>query len=108
MIKPAPVTSDGVYNMYLLYRSYHDEGCSLTLDRLDLRCGSVAALCKDLEGALEHPVAANLYLTPPRAQAFPPHFDTHDVFILQLEGSKQWRIYDGEDPSSRWPTPRRR
>ena len=22
-----------------------------------------------------------------------PHFDDHDAFILQLEGSKEWRLY---------------
>lgn len=105
--KAVPVTDDGICNMYLLYRSYYDEGYSLTVDRLDLRWRQVAALCKAIENTLHHPVAANLYLTPPQAQAFPAHFDTHEVFILQLEGSKQWRIYDshidlplGDTPST--------
>jgi len=38
---------------------------------------------------------ANVYLTPPDSQGFKPHWDTHDVFVLQVEGSKRWRIYAG-------------
>ena len=37
----------------------------------------------------------NIYLTPPDSQGFKPHWDTHDVFVLQVEGSKRWRIYGG-------------
>jgi ribosomal protein L16 Arg81 hydroxylase len=27
------------------------------------------------------------------AQGFDAHFDTHEVFVLQIEGTKHWRIY---------------
>lgn len=36
----------------------------------------------------------NIYITPPSFQAFNPHFDTHDVFVLQIQGKKHWKIYD--------------
>ena len=36
----------------------------------------------------------NIYLSPPNAQGFATHFDSHDVFVLQVSGSKQWTIYD--------------
>ena len=45
-----------------------------------------------LQAALHHPVGANLYLTPARAQGFLPHADTHDVFVLQLHGTKEWHV----------------
>jgi hypothetical protein len=38
-------------------------------------------------------VGANAYLTPPHARGFPAHFDAHDVFVLQLEGTKHWSVY---------------
>ena len=25
---------------------------------------------------------------------FKAHFDTHDVFVLQIEGCKRWTLYD--------------
>ena len=42
-------------------------------------------------------VGANVYLTPPGTQGFAPHFDDVDVFILQLEGKKHWRLYEPRD-----------
>ncbi len=42
---------------------------------------------------------ANLYLTPPGSRAFDLHFDTHDVFILQLGGAKEWRVFEAIEES---------
>ena len=28
-------------------------------------------------------------------QGFCPHWDTHDVFVFQVDGSRRWRIYAG-------------
>jgi len=42
---------------------------------------------------------ANAYLTPAGSQGFSPHFDDVDVFILQLEGSKHWKLYDPPEKS---------
>jgi len=53
----------------------------------------LAALCSRLAHELGHVVAANLYLTPSQAYGFEPHYDHHDVFILQIHGSKTWRLY---------------
>ena len=39
------------------------------------------------------PIQANAYLTPPHANAFDLHFDTHDVFIWQQDGSKRWKVF---------------
>lgn len=38
-------------------------------------------------------VGANVYITPPGSQGLPPHHDDVEVFILQLEGQKHWRLY---------------
>jgi JmjC domain len=49
---------------------------------------------------LESRVQANLYCSSSARQAFPSHFDTHDVYALHVEGEKLWRIYEGrlDDP----------
>jgi hypothetical protein len=39
-------------------------------------------------------VGANFYLTPAGTQAFGYHSDHTDVFVLQLEGTKQWSVCD--------------
>jgi bifunctional lysine-specific demethylase and histidyl-hydroxylase NO66 len=51
-------------------------------------------LCRGLEFVFSAHVQTNLYLTPPQAQGFPTHYDNHDVFVLQMEGEKAWRLYE--------------
>uniref|UniRef100_A0A8D0AZB8 Bifunctional lysine-specific demethylase and histidyl-hydroxylase n=1 Tax=Salvator merianae TaxID=96440 RepID=A0A8D0AZB8_SALMN len=38
-------------------------------------------------------VGSNVYMTPAGSQGLPPHYDDVEVFILQLEGEKHWRLY---------------
>ncbi|MDZ8106465.1 MAG: cupin domain-containing protein [Nostoc sp. DedQUE12a] len=76
-----------------LYDAYN-QGNTLCIHKIHDRCKSVATFCRNLEVFLNHPVNINLYLTPKDAQGFPPHYDTHDVFVLQIAGSKNWRIYE--------------
>ncbi|BDX35065.1 hypothetical protein TUM20985_56120 [Mycobacterium antarcticum] len=40
-----------------------------------------------------HPVQANAYVTPPGSRGFDPHYDVHDVFVLQTTGSKHWTVH---------------
>lgn len=57
--------------------------------------GRVLAQC---EVELEFPVRANSYLTPARSNGFSLHYDTHDVLVLQVSGSKTWQIWDNPLP----------
>jgi hypothetical protein len=38
----------------------------------------------------------NAYLSFSKGGAFKPHWDSHDVLILQIHGRKRWRIWDAE------------
>lgn len=38
-------------------------------------------------------VGCNVYITPPSSQGLAPHYDDVEVFIVQLEGEKYWRLY---------------
>jgi hypothetical protein len=42
---------------------------------------------------LGHPVQVNAYVTPPGNRGFDPHYDVHDVFILQASGQKRWTVH---------------
>jgi bifunctional lysine-specific demethylase and histidyl-hydroxylase NO66 len=46
-----------------------------------------------LADELRHPVQVNAYITPSRAQGFAAHYDTHDVFVVQVAGTKRWRVH---------------
>jgi ribosomal protein L16 Arg81 hydroxylase len=53
-----------------------------------------------------HPAQANAYITPPANRGFDPHYDVHDVFILQAAGQKRWivhqPVHDDPLPSQPW------
>ncbi|HET7667653.1 MAG TPA: cupin domain-containing protein [Mycobacterium sp.] len=55
---------------------------------------------------LRLPVQANAYITPPANRGFDPHYDVHDVFVLQASGQKRWivhePVHDHPLPSQPW------
>ena len=72
----------------------HAEGASLVVSQFQEIHPPLARFCRGLEKAFLHGVQANIYLTPPDAQGFRVHFDTHDVLVLQVSGRKAWRVWD--------------
>ena len=84
-----PGDSLDVARVYQLF----SEGSTVTLAYLDTLVPSLTTFCRGLEGEFSHPFQANAYLTPPGNQGAKVHYDTHDVFVLQVTGSKRWTIY---------------
>lgn len=77
-----------------------DRGVTLLQTKLQRRWPAITRLCNALERdlmrtglRLRAQIGANAYLTPAGAQGFAPHYDDHCVLILQLQGTKQWRVY---------------
>lgn len=70
-----------------------DGGATLVLQGLHRYWPHLAELVRGLEASLGHPCQANAYLTPPGSQGFALHSDSHDVFVFQTHGSKQWEIH---------------
>jgi hypothetical protein len=76
------------------------KGATVALPALHRTWGPLAALCARLEEALDYLVHANAYITPGRAGGFTPHYDTHDILVLQIAGKKRWLI---DEPTIRLP-----
>ncbi|XP_033123127.1 ribosomal oxygenase 2-like isoform X1 [Anneissia japonica] len=55
---------------------------------------SLWKICSSLECYFQCLVGANVYITPGGSQGLAPHYDDVEVFILQLEGEKHWRLYE--------------
>lgn len=70
-------------------------GATLIARRLGHLDPTLARLQRAAEAALHCRVSINAYLTPPDSEGFLEHFDTHDTLILQVHGSKRWRIHEG-------------
>lgn len=82
----------GVLDVEKIFTEY-SAGATVTLPALHRAWPPLGRLCTQLEAQLDHSVHTNAYLTPGRAAGFTPHYDTHEVFVLQIAGSKRWRVY---------------
>jgi len=86
--------ASGVLDVDALYAEYRN-GATIIVNYLNRYWQPVSEFCRQLESFFSVPVQTNVYLTPARSQGFAVHYDTHDVFILQVAGKKNWRLYDG-------------
>ncbi len=71
-----------------LYR----RGASLVLQSLEQISDKVQAFCAGIEQELCSPTHANAFLTPEGGAGVAPHSDNVDVFVLQLQGRRQWNV----------------
>jgi lysine-specific demethylase/histidyl-hydroxylase NO66 len=74
------------------------DGYTIVLDGVERYVRPIALLCKSIEAELNFPTQVNAYLSPPESQGLAPHYDAHDVLILQIQGSKIWHLYDVDVP----------
>ena len=86
------IYGDDTIKVDQVYR-LHQDGATIILNQLQNRHPPLASLCAALELEFSAPFQTNIYVTPPAAQGFRPHFDTHDVLVLQIAGSKRWQMY---------------
>lgn len=84
--------SDGRLDLNQLRRSYI-EGYTIVIHGLHRFWAPVAECVQALQRRLSYKVTPNVYLTPRGSRGLDPHYDTHDVFVLQLMGRKTWRVY---------------
>ncbi|WP_315098901.1 JmjC domain-containing protein [uncultured Cellulomonas sp.] len=68
-------------------------GATIVLQGLHRVWPPLVDFARRLVEELGHPAQVNAYVTPPSSQGFSPHYDTHDVFVLQVSGEKHWVIH---------------
>ncbi len=93
---PALRHHGGQLNVNWLWEQY-SKGWSIILNsvhKFDINIGNIT---RNLILDLGCKIQANLYLSPPQAQALSLHYDAHDVLVVQLLGRKNWSIYDVPD-----------
>jgi len=69
-------------------------GATISITHLHECLPELAALCRAVEKIFSGHFQTNIYLSPRNAQGFKTHFDSHDVFVLQVAGSKIWTLND--------------
>jgi ribosomal protein L16 Arg81 hydroxylase len=89
----------GVPDLERIATEYRN-GATVTLPAIHRTWGPLRDLCAELEAELDHVPHANVYLTPGNAAGFTPHYDVHEVFVLQIAGRKRWTLHE---PTVRLP-----
>ena len=75
-------------------------GATLVLQGLHRTWRPIADFTRELSAELAAPAQVNAYITPASSRGFDPHYDVHDVFVIQIHGQKHWTIHEPvhEDP----------
>jgi lysine-specific demethylase/histidyl-hydroxylase NO66 len=71
-----------------------EQGYTLVIKDAALLSARLQRACNRLQSDLGAYVGTNVYLTPPGAQGFEIHHDSHDTLTVQIEGCKTWRVYE--------------
>eukprot|EP00756_Hemistasia_phaeocysticola_P046172 Hpha_TRINITY_DN19941_c0_g1::TRINITY_DN19941_c0_g1_i1::g.93607::m.93607 len=85
---------------------------TLIYPEVQFLCPLVADAALAAQRSFGFPANANVYRTPAgRAESSPAHTDHHDVFVIQTQGRKRWRVWAppprpaGKDPLLRGKKP---
>jgi lysine-specific demethylase/histidyl-hydroxylase NO66 len=70
------------------------DGSTVVLQGLHRLWPPLIEFADQLAADLGHPTQVNAYITPPSSRGFSPHYDVHDVFVLQVAGEKHWTIHE--------------
>ena len=85
-----------------LVQGWIAKGASAVLNDVDSLTPGLASVSNALEAAGLGKVQANVYISWQSHKAFRTHYDTHDVWAVQVEGEKDWNIWEGR---ADWPIP---
>lgn len=67
--------------------------CVLVLSGADECFPALGRLAAEFEYAFRERTSVNLYAGYAGARGLPLHWDDHDVFVLQADGQKRWRVF---------------
>jgi ribosomal protein L16 Arg81 hydroxylase len=81
-------------------REWVAKGASLVLNDVDSLSPGLASVSDAIEAAGLGKAQANVYISWQSHKAFPAHYDTHDVWAVQVEGEKYWNVWEGR---AEWP-----
>ncbi len=76
------------------------EGYTIVVRNLDRYLPVVSALASQVAREFGCRIRVNAYVTPADSRGLRLHYDAHDVFVLQVSGSKEWSLCE---PAIKWP-----
>jgi ribosomal protein L16 Arg81 hydroxylase len=77
----------------VLVSGWMKNGATVRLAAIDDLTPGARAATQAVEQATGGVADANVYISQRGHQGFGPHFDRHDVYAIQIHGTKTWRVY---------------
>jgi len=75
-------------------KGFMDEGAALLMIGLEEWAVDLEQQTRSVANALEVDVSVNAYVGGPKSRGFAEHVDHHDVVVVQLEGEKDWTLWE--------------
>ncbi|WP_338767593.1 cupin domain-containing protein [Massilia sp. METH4] len=91
------IVEAGLSRKRLRKASFYDlmqRGATAVFNRLELSSPYIRKLAGAVAGIAGGSTAVNAYLSYTGTGTFGKHWDTHDVFVIQLFGSKHWSVHE--------------
>ncbi len=90
-----PTTGEAVVFGFFDVASALETQRTIVLNDAHMRLGQeTIELCDDVATAFRAYVQVNCYLSYGDASGFGPHWDDHDVVVIQLAGRKHWEVHE--------------
>ena len=77
-----------------------NEGATYVINHLQRKDPVIDQFARILSAELNATININTYISAKSKQAFDTHYDRHDVFILQIYGTKEWAVFN---PTTKHP-----
>ena len=87
------LSEDGFADSADVYEKYA-QGASLFFYGIQKFWNPIAPLCRSLTSFFRMPSGATAVVSPPGVHSSPTHFDPVNNFLIQVEGSKRYRVYE--------------
>jgi ribosomal protein L16 Arg81 hydroxylase len=78
------------------------EGATLIINGVHKLIPEIATFTAEIKSILGYGTQVNAYCSWPGRQGFSSHYDTHEVFILQVDGNKKWCVFND---TNKYPLP---
>ena len=91
----------GIIKRKIIKHALHNllaDGATIIYNRMESVSYSVRNICNVISRFIGEEVIANGYIAFGEKESFGNHWDTHDVFVVQLIGRKRWKIFESTFP----------
>ena len=88
---------------------WYERGYTINVRGAHYNHSGLAAASKIMQELFDCNVRTNLYLTPSGQRGLTPHYDVHDVIVVQISGTKVWSLFENnfENPTENFRFGRR-